>query len=165
MSERNSPVRSIAAAAAIATLSLLPAVAAQAADDSATVDAGAIKWSDAPPSFPKGAKVAVLFGDPGKAGPVAMRLMMPANYKVAPHTHTQAENLTVLSGTMYLGMGDKADPAKAHALHAGGFHHLPGNTPHYVFTKVATVVEGHFQGPFDIVYINPADNPDKSAKK
>ena len=66
---------------------------------------------------------------------------------------------------MYLGMGDKADPSKAHALKAGGFHHLPGKTAHYVFTKVATVVEGHFEGPFDIVYLNPDDNPDKSAKK
>ena len=155
----------LSAAFAAAILSLAPADRASAANDTGMVDAGAIKWSDAPPAMPKGAKVAVLHGDPGRPGPVTMRLMMPANYKVAPHMHTQAENLTVLSGTMYLGMGDKVEPAKAHALHAGGFHHLPGKTVHYVFTKVPTIVEGHFEGPFDINYINPDDNPDKSARK
>ena len=29
---------------------------------------GDIKWGDAPPVFPKGAKMAVLYGDPSKAG-------------------------------------------------------------------------------------------------
>ena len=62
-------------------------------------------------------------------------------------------------------MGDKMDMAKGHALQAGGFHHLPGKTPHYAFTKVPTVVQVHGEGPFDLVYLNPADNPDKSADK
>jgi len=165
MNARSTLLRSIAATAVMSTLSLAPAVAADAAGDMTMVNPGAIKWSDAPPSLPKGARVAVLYGDPGKPGPVTMRLMMPANYKVAPHTHTQAENLTVISGTMYLGMGEKVEPSKAHALRAGGFHHVPGKKPHYVFTKVPTVVQGHFEGPFDINYINPDDNPDKMAKK
>ena len=162
---RSTLLRLTAASATITTLSLAPAVAADAAADMMMVNPGSIKWSDAPPSLPKGAKVAVLYGDPGKPGAVTMRLKMPAGYKVAPHTHTPAEDLTVISGTMYLGMGEKAEPSKAHVLRAGGFHHLPGKTAHYVFTKVPTVVEGHFEGPFDINYINPSDNPEKAAKK
>jgi hypothetical protein len=159
MNARNTLLRQAAATAVMSTLLVAPVVAADAAGGMTMVNPGSIKWSAAPPSLPKGAKVAVLHGDPGKSGPVTMRLMMPAGYRVAPHTHTQAENLTVISGTMYLGMGEKADPSKAHALRAGGFHHVPGKTPHYVFTKVQTVVEGHFEGPFDIIYVNPADNP------
>jgi mannose-6-phosphate isomerase-like protein (cupin superfamily) len=159
-------LRSIAAVAALSsTLASAPAVAADANADMAMVDPASIKWTDAPPSLPKGAKIAVLHGDPGKAGPFTMRLMMPAGYKVAPHTHSQAESLTVISGTMYFGMGEKAEPSKAHALHAGGFHFVPGKSAHYVFTKVPTVVQGHGEGPFDINYINDADNPEKMAAK
>jgi hypothetical protein len=54
--------------------------------------------------------------------------------------------------------------SQQHALHAGGFHAMPGKTPHYAFTKTPTVVQVSGNGPFDINYLNPADNPDKSAK-
>jgi hypothetical protein len=94
--------------------------AADAPADMTMVDPGKIKWGDPPPMLPKGSKLAVLRGDPGKAGPFVIRAKLPANYKVAPHTHTQAENITVLSGALYLGFGDKMDIAKAHALQAGG---------------------------------------------
>ena len=150
-----------AASALISTLALSPAVAA---DEMSMVNPGTIKWGDAPPSLPKGAKVAVLSGDPSKPGPFTIRIRTPANYKIAPHTHTQSENLTVLSGALYLGMGEKVDMAKAHALQAGGFHYLPGKTVHYAFSKVPTVVQVHGEGPLDLNYVNPKDNPDKSAK-
>ena len=122
------------------------------------------KWGDAPPTLPKGAKLAVLAGDPGKPVPFTMRLMMPANYNIPPHWHTQDENLTVVSGALYLGMGDKTEKPKARALMAGGFHFLPGKAHHYAFTKAATVVQIHGTGPFDINYLDPADDPLKTNK-
>jgi quercetin dioxygenase-like cupin family protein len=152
-------------AAASVFLTLPAASAADPAADMTMVDPGSIKWGDAPPSLPKGAKLAVLAGDPGKEGPFVMRLKTPANYRIAPHTHTQAENITVLSGTLVLGLSETMDKAKEHALSAGGFHALPGKTPHYAYTKVPTVIQVNGNGPVDIVYLNPADNPDKSAKK
>ena len=125
-----------------------------------------IKWGDVPAVFPKGAKMAVLYGDPAKEGQLfIVRLKMPAGYKIPPHTHTQSENLTVLSGALYLGMGDKVDQGNAKALNAGGFHFLPGKTPHYAYTKAATVLQVHGEGPFDINYLNPADDPSKMAAK
>jgi hypothetical protein len=153
-----------AAITAAVGLTVSPARAADMAHDMAMVNAGAIKWQDAPPSLPKGAQIAVLYGDPGKAGPFTMRLRAPAGYKVPPHTHSQAENLTVISGAIYLGMGEKMNRGQAKALNAGGFHFLPGKTPHYAFTKVPTVVQVHGEGPFDINYLDPADNPEKTAK-
>lgn len=155
--------RQLAGIAAVSVLSIAALHSACAADMT-MIDPADIKWGDAPPVLPKGAKVAVLQGDPSKAGPFIMRLKTPANYKIAPHTHTQAENLTVLSGTLYLGLGDKVEPGKAHALKAGGFHSLPGQTPHYAYSKVPTVVQVNGEGPFDLVYLNPADNPDKTSK-
>ena len=141
-----------------------PASAADTAHDMTMVNPGTIKWQDAPPSLPKGAQIAVLSGDPGKAGPFTMRLRAPAGYKVPPHTHSQAESLTVISGAIHLGMGEKMNRSQAKALNAGGFHFLPGKTPHYAFMKVPTVVQVHGEGPFDINYLDSADNPDKTAK-
>src|SRR5256885_16668370 len=86
---------------AVLAIPFVPALAADTVGDSAMVNPANIKWGDAPPSLTKGAKLAVLNGDPGKSGPYTMRLMMPAGYKLAPHWHTQAENLTVISGAFY----------------------------------------------------------------
>jgi hypothetical protein len=61
----------------------LPALDAMA--DGVFINAGEIKWGAAPPSLPKGAKLVVLFGDPGKAGPFVIRLKSPAGYKIPPH--------------------------------------------------------------------------------
>ncbi len=44
-----------------------------------------VKWGDAPPNLPAGAKMAVLQGDPGKAGMYTIRLKAPDGYKVAAH--------------------------------------------------------------------------------
>jgi Domain of unknown function (DUF4437) len=153
--------------ASLIVLSLGSSMTVLAADAPDTVYAnpGDIKWGNAPPSLPKGAKLAVLYGDPGKSGPFVMRLMTPASYKIAPHWHSQTENLTIISGTLYLGSGDKADKAHEHALKAGGFHYLPAKAHHYAFTKAPTVIQIHGDGPFDITYINDADDPSKAAKK
>ena len=121
-----------------------------------------MKWSAAPPSMPPGAQIAVLQGDPGKSGPFVARVMMPGGYKVSPHWHSQDEYLTVISGTLYLGMGDRYEPSTARGLAAGGFHYLPAKAHHYAYAKKPTVVQINGNGPFDITYINPADDPRKA---
>jgi len=133
--------------------------------DSMMINKEEMKWGDAPPSLPKGAKVAVLYGDPGKAGQFTIRLQAPKGYKIPPHWHSQDENLTVISGTMYLGLGEKMDAMHAHALKAGGYHFLPAKTNHYAFTKSMTVIQVSGEGPFDINWLNPADDPMKMGKK
>lgn len=136
---------------------------ARATEDGAMMmNAGELKWGDVPPQLPKGGKLAVLNGDPGKAGPFTLRLKAPAGYKIAPHWHSNDENLTIISGTMYLGLGDKMDMKGAHALKAGGYHYLEGKKHHYAFTKGETVIQVSGMGPFDITYINPADDPTKA---
>ena len=152
----------LATSLAIATLALARALAA---DQAMMINPGDIKWGAAPPNLPKGAKLAVLQGDPGKSGPFVMRLKVPAGYKIPPHTHTQTENLTVISGALYLGMSDKADPAVAQPLKTGAYHYLPGKTAHFAFNKAPTIVQVHGDGPFDIIYLNPADDPSKAASK
>ena len=152
----------------LAALPLCASLSVPAADTPAGhvfVNPANIKWEPAPPNLPKGAKVAVISGDPTKPGPYVVRLMTPANYKIPPHWHPGAENLTVISGTFYMGMGDKLDTKKGLALKAGGFHHIPAKVPHYAYTKTPTVVQAHGEGPFETIYINEADDPSKAAKK
>jgi len=150
-------------AAAVLALAAMPALAAAPGDGKGQAFIGPkdIQWGPAPPALPAGAQMAVLQGDPGKSGPFVARLMMPAGYKVSPHWHTQDEYLTVISGTLFIGMGDRYEPSTARGLAAGGFHYLPGKAHHYSYAKKPTVVQINGNGPFDITYLNPADDPQK----
>jgi len=117
-----------------------------------------IKWSAAPPSMPQGAKIAVLQGDPSKAGPFVIRLMVPPGYKIPPHWHTQDESLTVISGSFYFGKGDKVDTSKAPTITAGAFHFLSGKDHHYLVARSESVIQINGNGPFDVTYINTEDD-------
>lgn len=122
-----------------------------------------IKWGAAPPSLPAGVKIAVLVGDPASSGPIILRLKMPAGYAIPAHWHPTDENVTVVSGTLGLGMGDKLDRKKSKVLRAGGFAVAPAKMNHFAWTRTGAVVEISLMGPFGITYVNPADDP--SAKK
>lgn len=124
--------------------------------------AGSIKWAAGPPALPKGAQIAVLYGDPGKEGPFVYRLKLPAGYKVPAHTHPTDENLTVLSGSMGMGMGDKLDEKQREPIKAGGYIHMPKGMHHYMWSPEETIIQFNGVGPSGITYINPADDPRKT---
>jgi hypothetical protein len=142
-------------------LTLLP-LSTVAADDHIAAAPDSLKWGPAPPAFPKGAEIAVIAGDPGKEGPFVFRLRVPGGYKVPPHTHPADENVTVISGTFHIGMGDKFDDSRGTALKAGGFAKAPKGMAHYAWFGEPTVVQVHGVGPTGITYVNPADDPRKS---
>jgi quercetin dioxygenase-like cupin family protein len=104
---------------------------------------------------------AVLAGDPGKPGLFVVRLKMPAGYKIAPHWHPTDEHVTVIAGTLGLGMGDKFDAAAAKDLTAGGYGLLPAEMHHFALARTAVTVQVHGTGPFALNYVNPADDPSK----
>jgi ketosteroid isomerase-like protein len=118
-----------------------------------------VTWGAAPPSLPAGAKMAVISGDPSKEGPFVIRGQLPANYVIAPHWHPTDEHLTVLTGTIAMGMGDKVE--KGEELGVGGYAALPAQMHHWLTTKTAATVQVHGMGPFQINYVNPADDPSK----
>jgi quercetin dioxygenase-like cupin family protein len=139
-------------------LATLPA-SALAMDDQVTTSPDMLKWGAAPPALPPGSEVAVLSGNPGGTGPYVVRVRMPANYKVPPHTHPTDEYVTVISGTFNVAMGGTLDTAKGTALPAGGFFHAAKNMEHYAWSTGPTVIQIHGLGPFAISYVNPADDP------
>jgi quercetin dioxygenase-like cupin family protein len=125
----------------------------------------AIKWGPAPAALPAGAKLAVLEGDPGKEGPFTMRLWMPAGYGIPPHSHPAPEHVTVISGTFNVGLGDTFDKAKGNKLPAGTFAFLAPEMHHFAFTDKVAVIQLHGNGPWQINYLNAADDPRNAAAK
>ena len=121
-----------------------------------------IKWEPMPEMLVQGdgAQFALISGDM-KTGPWVIRFKFPAGYAVQPHTHDEIENVTVLSGTVNMGMGAKFDKATTTPISAGGFFSMPGNHAHYVYFTEPTTVQVHSSSPGTFHYINPADDPSK----
>lgn len=130
-------------------------------DDMKVFKAEELKWGE-DPALPKGAKVAVLVGDPSKAETFVALVKFPPHYKVQPHTHPAAELITILSGSLGNGMGEQFDTSKGQVLKAGASFALPAKHVHYVWTTdKPTVLQLVASGPWGLEYINPADDPRK----
>ena len=81
-----------------------------------------ISWGAAPPVVRPGAQFAVLEGDPtATTGDYTIRLKMPDGFRIPPHWHPSRENVTIISGTLKVGMGDEFDTSKMTAFGAGSF--------------------------------------------
>ena len=123
-----------------------------------------VKWLEGPASLQKGAKMVILEGDPTKEGPFTMRLWFPDGFVVAPHSHTQVEHVTVLSGVLNFGMGEKFDRGATRAMPAGSFGFWPVGMRHFAWAKGETVLQLHGRGPWTVTYVNPADDPRQQKK-
>ncbi len=93
---------------------------AQAAGSPNIIQADALTWAPAQ-GLPPGAQVAVLYGNPSKRGPFAVRFKFPAGYALPTHSHPTDEYLTVISGKARMAFGAKADEAQAQPLPVGAF--------------------------------------------
>src|ERR1700686_4451062 len=90
-----------------------------------------IQYGPAPAFVLAGAQLAVLEGDPSAAsGDYTVRLKMPSGYRIAPHWHPHRENVTIISGTFKVGMGDHFDESKMAAFPAGSFAYLDPEMHH-----------------------------------
>ena len=131
-------------------------------DEHVVVKPAGLRWGPAPPALPPGAAVAVLVGDPRKAGSAyTMRVKLPDGYRVPPHWHPADENVTVMQGTLLVGRGDKLDVRKVEELPAGSYMRMPKGMRHFAVARGETILQAHGVGPFEIHYVNPADDPRK----
>ena len=136
----------------------MPASAAMPADHVMLTPAD-LKWGPAPGALPPGAMVVVLDGDPFAAGLYTSRLKLPAGYKIPAHSHPADEHVTVISGSFYMGLGDKLDPAKSTMMLPGSFAVMKQGTRHFAWSKEESIIQFHGMGPWGINYVNPADDP------
>ena len=146
------------------TLALLESICFAQTPAHVTVSPEQVTWGPASPKLPPGAEFAIFTGDPKKPGaPYVFRARLPDGYSVPPHWHPKDENVTVISGTFMLGFGEQFDKSAMRTLHAGAYAMLPARMPHYNVMKGETILQFHGIGPYDIHYVNPADDPSKKA--
>jgi quercetin dioxygenase-like cupin family protein len=146
----------------LAVALLVCSIPISASAQEATIRTGDdLKWGPASPALPTGAQGAALVGDPSKEGFYVVRVKLPAGYKVAPHSHPNDENVTVISGMFHIGVGDKFDDTKGTALKAGGFAQAPKGVKHFAWASQETIIQLHGIGPQNLIYVNAADDPRK----
>ena len=85
-----------------------------------------MKWSAQGGLALPGLEQTTLVGDPSKPGPYTIRLKFPAGFKVAPQTHPDSREVTVLFGTWYTGYGEKAEAAKPQGVACRKLLHRAG---------------------------------------
>ena len=122
----------------------------------------AIPYGPAPVSVPAGAQPAVLEGNPAAYdGRLHRAFEMPDGYRIAPHSHPNRENVTVITGTFKVGMGDRFEESKMGDFPAGSFAYLDPDMHHYAMASGEVVVQIHGASPFQINYVNPDDDPSR----
>ncbi len=137
----------------------LTAAGALAADDlpegGMRITTEELKWK---PGRVPGHQIAPLIGDSTKPGPYVERVKFPPNSISQAHSHPEARAYTIISGTWYVGYGDKFDPAKLKALPAGSFYTEPANVNHFSQIKedgVTVQIVG--VGPSATRFVAPPD--------
>lgn len=125
------------------------------------VFADEVKWTPGPPSLPRGAQSAVLEGDPTKPGLFTMRIQLPANYVIPPHTHPESERVTVLSGSVSVGFGERVDRERSSYFRAGCYYVNSAGAAHFVWTKEGATLQITGLGPWQLAYVDPEDDPRK----
>ena len=117
------------------------------------VMADSVKWT--PMKGMQGTWSAVIYGTPDKpgSGPYAERLKMADGVKFPAHWHLQLEEVTVLSGTLMVGVGDKFDASKLTALGPGSYVAIPAMLHHYAMAKGDTILELHGNAPVSMIMV------------
>ncbi len=118
-----------------------------------------MKWETQGSLATAGMEQLNLVGNPSRPGPYTLRLKFPAGYRLAPHTHPDNREVTILSGTWYTGYGDKFDPAALKALPAGSFYTEPANVAHFVEVREPVLIQVSGTGPGGRKFVDPADSP------
>jgi quercetin dioxygenase-like cupin family protein len=118
-----------------------------------------VPWAEFP-AFPPRVRLAVLVGDTTRPEPYVIRVKVPADVRLMPHTHPEDRVYTVISGIFYIGIGAEFDPELLRAYPPGSVVVLPGNTPHFHWAKSGEyVTQVTAIGPLGLVYANPGDDP------
>ena len=103
------------------------------------------------PIKPMTEDVEVLYGDPEKVGePFVIRIRELAGGVIPPHRHPVDENITVVQGTLYFGVGDKFDRAAMKKMPVGSYAFIPKGSTMFGYTPDAAIVQVHGVGPFHI---------------
>jgi quercetin dioxygenase-like cupin family protein len=118
-----------------------------------------IQWKPSP-RVP-GLEAAEIIGNSAKPGLYVQRVKFPAGQAVQAHSHPDDRTYTVISGTWYIGWGDKFDESKLTALPPGSLYTEPAKVVHFIKTKEDVVVQVTGMGPTATDFVDPAHAPNK----
>lgn len=124
------------------------------------IDALAKGGAGAGTSGVSGIKTTVLYGDPTKAGPYTIEIRVPANTRIAAHSHRDSRTAVVVAGAWYFGYGGKADETLVKALPPGSFYSEPAGVDHFALTQgegASVYIFG--SGPTSTDYVEAGDAP------
>lgn len=115
---------------------------------------GDLKWT---PTI-KGRDLAPVAGDMHAEGePFVLRIRCADGAKIPAHWHPTDENVTVLKGTFWVGMGESFEESKLQTMNVGNFVTVPKEMRHFAMSKGETIVQVHAMGPFKVNWVNPSD--------
>lgn len=140
---------------ATALLAYAPYGATQASEQGVTMTPDQMSWEPNPRVPELG--VARIISSGKNPGPYVYRVKFPKGRMVQAHSHPDDRTYTVISGTWYIGWGEKFDESKLTALPPGSFYTEPAGVPHFVSTPDGeAIVQITGTGPTTIDYVDPA---------
>lgn len=114
-------------------------------------DGAALDWGERSGEY----WILPLYGDPSRTGEAfAFRIETQAGFEMAPHTHPVAEHMTVLSGTLHLGLGEVFDRTGARAYGPGSYITVGPGVAAFMWSEETTVVQVHGVGPFATEFVD-----------
>lgn len=105
-----------------------------------------IQWGPCPPGMPEGCQIAVLHGDPSKANSDIL-LKVPAGAAIAPHWHSSAERMMLVSGQLEV----EYQGSPQATLRPGSYAYGPARLPHRAICRSSgpCTLFIAFEGPVD----------------
>ena len=93
-----------------------------------------------------------LVGDPRQPGPFRYQLKIPAGARVAAHQHSVDVEVKVLSGSMFIIIGEPLESSRARRFAAGSVFVVPAQAWHEEWWDEETVLEADGVGPMETIY-------------
>lgn len=137
-------------------LIVLSNVACSGNSQPSSVNGNANEWQPIE-SVPGGLR-RYLVGNTSKPGPYKYQLKIPAGAQVAAHQHSVDVHVKVLSGSMFIIIGEPLESSRAQHFTTGNVFVVPAHTWHDEWWDEETLLEAEGVGPMQTVYKGQVTN-------
>jgi quercetin dioxygenase-like cupin family protein len=128
---------------------LVTAPGADPADEVRVLHPRDVEWRQ---TAIEGAAIAPVAGDP-TTGMHYSFLKMSKGCRIPPHWHSSDEVFTIVSGTAWLGVGDRVDASQAREYGPGTVVFMPAGARHYAWSEEECVVSQSRSGAVDFHWV------------
>lgn len=112
-----------------------------------------MKWIDTLSTLPKGTQFCQLYGDIKKEGPFAVRLKLPPNLVLKTHYHPNDEVVTVLEGSIFIGLEGAPISRTSKEFKPGSFYVNAKHIRHQVNVGPnGATIQINSMGPWKVIF-------------